>query len=86
MDVTDDYLQCTQINDDVGRADIEHEPQMYRYRNMVQKARHDSTGTVTQAGTLNGYVIQRANFTSRDITNEMQKAASEYGTKDWWQV
>ena len=84
-DVTDDYLQCTQIND-VGRADIEHESQMYRYRNMVQKARHDSTGTVTQAGTLNGYVIQRANFTSRDITNEMQKAASEYGTKDWWQV
>lgn len=86
MDVTDEYLQCRKSVDDRGRADQQHESQMTRYRDVVVKARKDSTGSITQAGTLNGYVIQRANLTSHDVTNEMRKAALEYGSRGWWQV
>jgi hypothetical protein len=59
---------------------------MSRYRHTVQEAGRDASGQSTQAGTVHGYVVQRAKLTSTDITRELQRAANEHGVRAWWQV
>ena len=84
QDVTEDYLRCRPD----GRADESsvQSNNMARYRNLVQQARQDNTGESTQAKTVNGYLLWRANFTDADITDAMQQAAVDYGTKQWWEL
>ena len=86
QDVTEDYLRCRPD----GRADESsvQSNNMARYRNLVQQARQDNTGESTQAKTVKmGYLLWRANnFTDADITDAMQQAAVDYGTKEWWEL
>jgi hypothetical protein len=57
---------------------------MDRYKDMAHQARNDETGSSTQAGTVKGYVINRAGFASHDITMEMKRAATDYVTNKVW--
>ena len=83
-DVTEEYLSCQQQG---GRAEDSHASNMNKYREIVGKTRNDHTATSTQAKTLYGYVVQRANFpSSEEITSELQQAAKDYGMRRWWQL
>ena len=90
-DVTSEYLKC-QSNG--GRADDLEEDdesnQMEKFRNLVEEARKDATASATQAKTLNGYVLERANFTSETITDEMRRAVTDYHNAEnsscWWEL
>jgi hypothetical protein len=89
-DVTGEYLQCRSSNGSTdgttGRADDRFLLEMGRYRVQVKRARLDSSGNVTQAGTVYGYALQRSGFSSSDITSEMKKAVHDYGTgKQWYE-
>ena len=59
---------------------------MERYEKIVQTARNDASGKLTQAKTMNGHVLARAKLSDDDITRELQRAAQDYGTKEWWQL
>jgi hypothetical protein len=82
-DVTQDYLACQQKG---GRTDnnIDDEA-MERYEKIIKNAREDRMGGLTQAKTVNGYVLNRANLSDDIITAELQIAARDYGKKEWWQ-
>jgi len=84
QDVTRDYLACQK---DGGRAD-DHigDDDLKRYIGLVRTAREDALGELTQAKTVKGYVLARAKLSGEDITSELQRAAQEYGTKEWWQL
>ena len=82
-DATNSYLTCQYKG---GRADNRFMPEMTRYRQRITETRGDDSGSLTQAGTVNGYAIQRAGLTSSEITSEMRRAAKEYGTRAWYQV
>lgn len=84
-DATDEYLRCRN-DDEGGRADPEHSDSMPRWREIVDAARRDASGALTQAKTLNGYVLHRAGLSSKDITEEVQRAAEHYGKRAWWQL
>ena len=83
-DVTQDYLN---IQQEGGRADnnIDNET-MERYRKITNEARHDKSGDLTQAKTVNGYLLTRANLSHDSITVELQRAAQDFGTKQWWEL
>lgn len=87
-DVTDEYLSCfkTKCNG-TGRADARHAPNMSRYRSQVLEANMDKDASMTQAKTLNGFVLQRANWAAEDVTRELKDAAKDYlsYSKAWWQ-
>ena len=59
---------------------------MKRYEQIVQTAQKDSSGEFTQAKTVQGYLLERANMSDEDITVELRQAASDYGTKEWYQL
>jgi hypothetical protein len=86
QDVTREYLMYRRVG---GRADHRNNHdsnEMSRYKETVRKAQNDSTGQLTQAKTCYGYMLARANFTDDVITKELQRAATEYGDKEWWQL
>jgi hypothetical protein len=86
QDVTREYLMYRRVG---GRADHRNNHdnnEMSRYKETVRKAQNDSTGQLTQAKTCYGYILARANFTDDVITKELQRAATEYGDKEWWQL
>ena len=83
QDVTDDYLSCLSQG---GRADDRRAGDMERYVRTVETARVDATGDATQAKTVNGYVLERAKFDAQRITQELQKAAKDYGIRAWWEI
>lgn len=84
----DEYLSCfkTKCNG-TGRADARHAPNMSRYRRQVLEANMDKDASMTQAKTLNGFVLQRANWAAEDVTRELKDAAKDYlsYSKAWWQ-
>ena len=44
-------------------------------------------GSHTQAKTVNGYILYRANLTDDNISKELQRAASDYGRqREWWEL
>ena len=61
-----------------GRVDPRFENDIPRYQARITAARMDPTGATTQSKTVNGYAIQRANFTTDEITNEIQLAVHDY--------
>lgn len=86
QDVTQEYLK---YKSDGGRADNrkdEKYDEMNRYKQIVQRAQNDETGELTQAKTCNGFILARAQFTYADVTRELQRAAEEYGKKEWWDL
>ncbi|KAL3941614.1 MAG: hypothetical protein SGBAC_004062 [Bacillariaceae sp.] len=84
-DVTNEYLSSrTQIKG--GRADDVHAAKMARYREVVNVARCDATGDSTQAKTVNGFVLKRANWSSIEVSATMKRACGEYGSKEWWNL
>ena len=88
QDVTQEYLAYQR---DGGRADDrdhygEDCARMKQYEQKVQAAQKDLSGELTQAKTCNGYVLARANLSSEEITQELQRAARDYGSKEWWQI
>jgi len=86
QNVTQEYLRYQK---DGGRADDhgdEEDDAMNSYKQTVKYAQHDSTGSLTQAKTCNGYILARANFTDDDVTLQLKRAATEYGSKEWWQL
>lgn len=82
-DVTDEYLKCRNT-DGTGRADDRFASEMDRYRQVVEHARMDASGDLTQARTVNGYALQRTGFSSSDITLAMRRAVLDYGTRKHW--
>ena len=91
-DVSDCYLKYQseggRVDDEVDDGDTRlQQKRMTRYRQIVNEARNDSTANQTQAKTLNGYVLNRANFNSDRITKEIRKAVQDYriGTS-WWEI
>jgi hypothetical protein len=86
QDVTEDYFKCKSDEDGGGRADDAFAGGMDGYRKIVEAARMDPTAEATQAKTLYGFVLERANFTSDRITEEMRKAVKDYGERSWWQL
>mmetsp|Transcript_26122 Transcript_26122/g.38644 ORF Transcript_26122/g.38644 Transcript_26122/m.38644 type:complete len:388 (-) Transcript_26122:11-1174(-) len=83
-DVTEKYLRCQQRG---GHADDSLDNDMERYRQLVQSCLQCSDGVATtQAKSVNGHVLQRANFTSLTITKELQQAAEDFGVHPWWEV
>lgn len=83
-DVTSAYLSC---EEDGGMAEDFHEPNMPRYKQLVQTAREDKTGTTTQAKTVYGYVL--GSMDEQDITDILQHAAEDVQTpsgKAWWHI
>jgi len=99
QDFTADYLICQEEEEEEedddddeddehkGRADNQHASSMDRYRETVFQARLDASGEVTQAKTLNGYLLQRAGMTAKDITMVLRQAAKDYGSnKPWWEL
>jgi hypothetical protein len=86
-DATDDYLQCRLMGGrGVGRADDRFSAEMGRYRDMVKQARTDPSGTRTQAGTVNGYALQRTGFVSSDVTATLRRAVHDYGVRAWYEL
>ena len=86
QDVTSEYLRYKK---DGGRADDrddESNAEMKRYKKAVRDAQYDKTGFTTQAQTCNGYIMTLANFADDKITEELKRAAKDYGTRKWWQV
>lgn len=69
-----------------GRADLCFSTKMPQYRKVVGDARKDETGSKTQAKTVMGNLLEQAGLSSNDITTELRRAASENGSKSWWQV
>ena len=61
-----------------GRVDPRFANDLSRYQARITTARMDPTGATTQSKTVNGYAIQRANFTTDEITNEIQLAVRDY--------
>ena len=47
----------------------------------------DKDASMTQAKTLNGFVLHRANWAAEDVTRELKDAAKDYlsYSKAWWQ-
>ena len=84
-EVTQNYLTIQQKG---GRADNNIDDKtMERYRQITKEARLDKSGDLTQAKTVNGYVLTRANLSHGSITVELQRAARDYfGTKKWWEL
>ena len=82
-DVTNFYLSCQNKG---GRANNQYMSDMKRYRQKITETRKDDSGSLTQAGTVYGYAIQRAGLTSSEITSIMKTAVKEYGTRTWYQV
>jgi len=82
-DVTNNYLAC---ECEGGLASDEIKQFMNRYRHQVTETRRDYSGMLTQAGTLNGYAIQRAGLSSSEITLIVRRAAKEYGSRDWHEM
>lgn len=70
----------------VGRADPCHAQEMPRYSTLVEAARKDQSGNKTQAKTVVGYLLQLAGLTSDQITRDLRRASTEYGTKGWWET
>jgi DNA-directed RNA polymerase subunit N (RpoN/RPB10) len=84
QDVTREYLTIQQRG---GRADNNIDDKtMERYDKIIKDARQDKSGDLTQANTVNGYVLYRANLSDSSITVELQRAARDYGTKEWWEL
>jgi len=84
-DVTNEYLAIESKGG--GRVDHEHANSMPRYRTVVAEACDDEKGQSTQASTLNGHVLHKADmFVDNNIRSTMQNAAKEYGKQSWWQV
>jgi hypothetical protein len=83
-DVTRDYLICQQEG---GRADNHIDNvSMEKYAKIVEDAQKDMKGSLTQAKTVNGYILYRANLTDDNISVELQRAASDYGRqREWWE-
>ncbi len=81
-DVTDEYLACCTAG---GRADAALGKDMARYREVVSAARLDASGDATQAKTLNGYVLHRAGFGSREVTAILRRAVADHSVKGWWE-
>ncbi len=92
QDLTSEYLQCrkTSANGEVfshsGRAEVVHSAEMSRYSKIVKNARLDESGATTQAKTMVGHLLQQAGMTADDVTNELKRAALDYGKKGWWEV
>eukprot|EP00977_Amphora_coffeiformis_P027724 scaffold34637_cov187-Amphora_coffeaeformis.AAC.5 len=85
QDVTDSYLACRE--DDQGRADHQHKSHMNRYRETVFQARRDASGETTQTKTLNGFLLQQAGMTAKDITEVLGQASRDYSAnKPWWEM
>lgn len=82
-DLTNSYLSCESTG---GCADNHFMGEMKRYRRRITETRTDHSGAMTQAGTVNGYAVQRAKLTSSKITSIIQRAAKEYGSRTWYQV
>ena len=83
-DVTQDYLNTQQHG---GRADNKIDKEsMKRYEKTVKNAREDRTGDLTQAKTINGYILERAHISHETITSVLQTAAHDFGNKKWWEV
>jgi hypothetical protein len=80
-DVTAQYLSS---QSDGGRADNSFVHEIPRYAENVAKARNDASGTMTQAGTVVGYAIQRAGLDGACVTEKIRKAAKDYGTRPWY--
>ena len=90
QDVTQDYLTCQENG---GRADdrIRHDNDnsthaMERYAQLVQTARKDALGELTQAKTIHGHVLERANLSDEEITRELQQVTRDYGKQKWWEL
>lgn len=84
QDVTKDYLECQSSG---GRADDGLDKNtIERYKEMIHTARMDASGGLTQAKTVNGYLLARAKFDDDMITKVLQQAARDYGTQEWWQL
>lgn len=93
QDVTGAYLSTSSSSDHAredtkGRADLEHEPSMPRYRKLVETARTDKAGASTQAKTMNGFAIcHRASFIPDQVTHELRQAAIDFKAgRDWWDL
>ena len=85
--VTDDYLRVHDAAaDPAGRADAKHAPQMARYRDTVRAARLEPSGSLCQARTLNGFVLQSAGFDATHVSGVMRRAAQQFGSREWWEV
>jgi hypothetical protein len=82
-DVTEMYLSCQREG---GRVDDQFATDLLRYRELVSSAIGDESGTLTQAGTINGYILKEAGFTGAEITKELRRASKEFGTKAWYIV
>lgn len=84
-DVTRNYLTCQQEG---GRADNHIDNvSMEKYVKIVEDAQKDMKGSLTQAKTVNGYILYRANLTDDNISVELQRAASDYGRqREWWEL
>jgi len=85
-DVTGEYLSTSSCKSGKGRVDKEHAHKMNRYRDLVERAQNDSTGDCTQAKTVSGYVLRRANWSADDVSAIMKRAAKDYGNKEWWNL
>jgi hypothetical protein len=83
QDVTNEYLSTRNQNRH-GRADNAHTAEMPRYRERVKMAQHDAAGDSTQAKTVIGFVLKRANWSSGEVSETMKRASAEYGSKEWW--
>ena len=59
---------------------------MERYAQLVQTARKDALGELTQAKTIHGHVLERANLSDEEITRELQQATRDYGKQKWWEL
>lgn len=85
--VTDDYLRTHDAaTDPGGRADAELAPRMARYRETVRAARVEPSGSLCQARTLNGFVLQSAGFSPMHVSCVMRRAAQQFGSREWWDV
>jgi len=82
-DLTNNYLACKSKG---GIASDGMIKRMDQYRRQVTETRMDHSATMTQACTLNGYVIQRAGLSSSEVTSIMKRAAKEYGSRDWHDI
>lgn len=83
-DVTRNYLTIQRRG---GRADNNIDDKtMERYEKIIKDAKVDKSGDLTQARTVNGYALYRANLSDDSITMELQRAARDYGSKEWWEL
>ncbi|CAJ1958228.1 unnamed protein product [Cylindrotheca closterium] len=85
QDVTNEYLSSENQNVH-GRADSVHATKMPRYRELVEIAQRDTTGDSTQAKTVIGFILKRANWSPSEVSETMKRASTEYGSKEWWDL